>query len=161
MQSSDRHVTHLAVRCGGLDDEQVHELLQAHLAGMHENSPPESVFALDLSGLRSPDITFYSAWDGSQLAGIGALKELSPQWGEIKSMRTHAKHLKKGVASLLLEQLLAEARSRSYRRLSLETGKGPSFEAALSLYAKYGFEAGSEFADYEPSEFSQYLHLDL
>ena len=90
MQSSGDRENHLVVKPGGLDDAQVHGLLQAHLAGMHENSPPESVFALDLSGLKAPEISFYSVWDGDQLAGIGALKELDPEWGEIKSMRTHA-----------------------------------------------------------------------
>lgn len=151
----------MSIAAGGLDDPQVQDLLRAHLAGMHEHSPPESVFALDQSGLRAPEISFYAAWAGEQLAGIGALKELGPEHGEIKSMRTHASCLKRGVASMLLEHLLAEARSRGYRRLSLETGKGPAFEAALSLYAKYGFEAGAPFADYEASDFSQFLHLDL
>ncbi len=158
--SSDRGHD-LIVRPGGLDEEQVHELLREHMAGMHANSPPESVFALDLDGLNAPEISFYAAWAGERLAGIGALKQLATDWGEIKSMRTHPSHLKKGVASLLLDHLIAVAQSRAYRRLSLETGKGPAFEPALSLYGKYGFQVGLEFANYEKSEFSQYLHLDL
>ena len=146
---------------GDFNDRQTLDLIRFHLEGMHENSPPGSVFALDLSGLRSPDVDLYAAWDGGQLCGIGALKRLSAETGEIKSMRTHPEHLRRGVAVLLLEHILTQARMRGYRRLSLETGSGPAFEPALALYRNNGFRNGPAFADYQPSEFSQFLHLDL
>lgn len=146
---------------GDLQSEQVLALLRAHLQGMHENSPPGSVYALDLSGLQTPDVSFYTAWDGVALMGMGALKDLGDLTGEIKSMRTSAAHLRKGVAAAMLEHIMTEARKRGYRRLSLETGSGEAFEAALSLYRRYGFRKGPSFGGYEASEFNQFLHLDL
>ncbi|MBX2856646.1 MAG: GNAT family N-acetyltransferase [Rhodobacteraceae bacterium] len=146
---------------GDFENPQVLDLIRLHLKGMHENSPPGSVFALDLSGLLTADVSFYAAWDGDRLAGMGALKHLSPEAGEIKSMRTHPNHLRKGVAAELLEHVMSEAQSRGYSRLSLETGSGPAFGPALAMYRKYGFKPGPAFADYQASEFSQFLHLDL
>lgn len=128
---------------------------------MHQNSPRGHVFALDLSGLRAPDVTVWSAWDGSALVGIAALKELGDRTGEVKSMRTHPRHLRKGVATALLEHIIGEARRRGLRRLSLETGSGPAFEPALALYRKRGFKDGDAFAEYRRSEFNQFLHLAL
>lgn len=146
---------------GDFEDDQVLALLRAHLAGMHASSPPGSVFALDLSGLRAPEISFFTAWDGEALAGMGALRALDANSGEIKSMRTHAEHLRKGVAAVMLEHLLSVARSRRYVRVSLETGSGEAFEPALSLYRKYGFVEGDAFADYPANPFSRFLHLQL
>jgi putative acetyltransferase len=128
---------------------------------MHANSPPGNVFALDLSGLKAPDISFYTAGDGDVLMGMGALKALCDGTGEIKSMRTYAHHLRKGVAAGLLLHIIAEARARGYRRLSLETGSGPAFDAALTLYRRKGFVEGGAFGDYEKSDFNQFFHLDL
>ena len=136
-------------------------LLADHLAGMHKSSPPDSVYALDLSGLRMPSVSVWTAWEGDELMGIGALKQLSPSTGEIKSMRTDSRHLRQGVGAALLDHIISEARRRGYRRLSLETGSGPGFEAALSLYRKRGFETGDAFGDYQSSAFNQFLHLDL
>ena len=99
--------------------------------------------------------------ESDTVLGCGALKELSPARGEIKSMRTHADHLRKGVAAKLLEHILMTAKKRGYSRLSLETGRGPAFDPALNLYLKYGFQYGDAFGDYEVNEFSQFLHLDL
>ena len=149
------------IRQDDLSGEQVRALLALHLSGMHANSPPGQVSALDLSGLRVPEITMWSVWDRSELLGIGALKALSNRSGEIKSMRTHANHLRRGVAAALLGHLIAEARQRGYRRLSLETGSGPSFEPALALYRKHGFTNGEVFGDYTRSDFNQFLHLEL
>ena len=137
------------------------DLLAAHRAGMRENSPPESVYALDLSGLLHPDVSVWTAWDEEELMGIGALKQLSPSAGEIKSMRTDARHLRKGVGVALLDHIVAVARERGYRRLSLETGSGAEFEPALTLYRKCGFANGEPFGDYKPTDFNQFLHLDL
>ena len=136
-------------------------LLADHLAGMHKNSPPDSVHALDLSGLQHPDVAVWTAWNAARLLGVGALKQLSPSTGEIKSMRTDSRHLRQGVGAALLDHIISEARRRGYRRLSLETGSGPGFEAALSLYRKRGFETGDAFGDYRSSAFNQFLHLDL
>jgi len=136
-------------------------LLQLHLEGMHENSPPEHVHALDLSSLKTPEISFWTAWEADKVLGCGALKELSKSTGEIKSMRTHTSHLRKGVAAAILEHILAIAKERGYSRLSLETGNGLTFEPALSLYRKHGFTNGGAFSHYEKNEFSQFLHLNL
>jgi putative acetyltransferase len=144
-----------------LSGEPVRSLLALHLAGMRTNSPPGHVFALDLSGLKTPDITVWSVWVGEELAGIGALKALSKDAGEIKSMRTDPKHLRKGVATALLMYIIGEARRRSYSRLSLETGSGSAFEAALTLYRKHGFVTGEAFGEYIGSDFNQFLHLEL
>ncbi|MEL6964839.1 MAG: GNAT family N-acetyltransferase [Pseudomonadota bacterium] len=146
---------------GDLGDERVLALVRAHLASMHENSPPGSVYALDLSGLSGPDISFLTAWHGEALLGMAALKELDAKTGEIKSMRTDAAHLREGVAAMLLSHILAVAKERGYRRLSLETGSGEAFEPALALYRKYGFVNGDAFGDYQHSSFNQFMHLDL
>lgn len=149
------------IRRDDLSGEAVRQLLALHLAGMHENSPPGHVFALDLSGLTAEDVTVWSVWDGDDLAGIGALKRLGEDAAELKSMRTAPGHLRKGVAAALLEHIIAEAAARGVRRLSLETGRGPAFEAALALYRKRGFVQGDAFADYQLSDFNQFFHLDL
>lgn len=146
---------------GDFADPQVQALLAVHLAAMHANSPPGSVHALDSSGLRAPEIAFFTAWEGATCVGMGALRALDATRGEIKSMRTHASHLRKGVAARMLEHLLALARARGYRRVSLETGSGDAFEPALTLYRRYGFTNGAPFGEYVPTAFNQFLHLDL
>ena len=146
---------------GDFEDAQVRALLRLHLEGMHAASPPGTVYALDLSGLRVPEISFFAAWDGPALVGIGALKRLGAAHGEVKSMRTHPEHLRRGVAARMLEHLLALARARGYRRVSLETGTGPEFAAADALYRRYGFANGERFGDYAASSFNQFLHLEL
>jgi putative acetyltransferase len=151
----------LDIREDDLSGEATRALLAIHLQGMHASSPPGHVFALDLSGLQSPDVTVWTAWEGETLLAIGALKQLDGTTGEVKSMRTHPDHLRKGAAAAILEHLIAVARSRGLHRLSLETGRGPSFEPALALYRKRGFTNGEAFADYEPSEFNQFLHMSL
>jgi putative acetyltransferase len=149
------------VKPGDFSDHRVKALLTRHLEGMHANTPPGHVFALDWSGLQKPEISFYALWEGEELLGVGALKELEPGVGEIKSMRTADAHLRQGVAAAILEHIIAEARRRGYRRLSLETGEGPAFDAAFNLYRKYGFSEGGAFDAYEKSPFNRFLHLDL
>lgn len=144
-----------------LSGEDVRALLAIHLAGMAQNTPPDHVFALDLSGLQTPDIAVWTVRDDGVLAGIGALKALGGGGGELKSMRTHPDHLRQGVAAALLGHIVDDARARGYRRLSLETGVGESFEPALALYRKHGFSNGEAFSDYEASPFNQFLHLAL
>ena len=120
-------------------------LLDEHLREMYAASPPESVHALDLSELRASDVTFWTAWDGEELLGCGALKALDAKHGEIKTMRTSRKHLRKGVAAAILEHITNVARERGYERLSLETGSGGPFDAALRFYEKHGFEVVAGF----------------
>lgn len=149
------------IRKADLSDARVQALLRLHLEGMHENSPPGSVFALDLSGLQAPGVTVWGAWEGDEILGIGALKRFAPDAGEVKSMRTHPDHMRKGVGAALLEEVICEARRLGLRTLSLETGRGPTFEPALQLYRRRGFVDGRSFADYAPGGFSQFLHLQL
>ena len=151
----------LVVRRDDLSGAAVRALLALHLQGMNETSPPEAVFALDLSGLSAANVLVWSAWDGEALCGIGALKLLDEANAEVKSMRTHPDHLRKGVAAAILERIIDEARARGMKRLSLETGRGPAFEAALGLYRRRGFVDGEAFGGYPPNDFSQFLHLAL
>jgi len=146
---------------GDFENAQLLALLRLHLAGMHANSPPESVNAFDLSGLKAPDVSVYTAWRDDKLLGMAALKELDSATGEIKSMRTDPAHLREGVAVALLDHILSVANERGYRRLSLETGSGEAFEPALALYRKNGFVNGEAFGGYEVTSFNQFLHLDL
>lgn len=151
-----------SVRVDDLSRPDTIELLRLHLEGMHASSPPGHVFALDLSGLKVPEVTVWSAWthDG-RLGAIGALKALPDGSGEVKSMRTHPDHLRKGAAAAVLERIIETARHRGYRRLSLETGSGEPFDAALAMYRKCGFQPGEPFADYARGDFNQFLHLNL
>ncbi|MBC3971682.1 GNAT family N-acetyltransferase [Xanthomonas translucens pv. secalis] len=136
-------------------------LLAYHLQQMQAQSPPGSVYALDLSGLQRADVTVWSAWRGEALAAVGALRVLDDGGGELKSMRTYPDVLRQGAAAALLEHIVAAARAASLHRLSLETGSGAAFDAALALYRRRGFRNGSAFADYLPSAFNQFLHLAL
>tara|TARA_R110002020_G_scaffold83397_2_gene207346 strand:+ start:258049 stop:258504 length:456 start_codon:yes stop_codon:yes gene_type:complete len=149
------------IRPGDFEDARVLDLLRVHLAGMHANSPAGNVFALDLTGLKAPEISFYTAWEDETLLAMGALKALGDGTGEIKSMRTYEAHLRKGVAARLLAHIIGEAKARDYRRLSLETGSGAAFDPALTLYRRNGFVEGEAFGDYEKSDFNQFFHLDL
>jgi putative acetyltransferase len=148
----------MQIREGGLDEPQVIDLLHLHFAGMLANSPAGSTHFLDLSGLKTPDVTFWTAWDGDDLLGCGALKQIDAAHGEIKSMRTKPEHLGKGVGAHILQQILATARARGYRRLSLETGSAPSFDAAHALYRKFGFSDCAAFGEYPADDpFSRFM----
>ena len=146
---------------GDLSNPNVIALLSEHLQGMADHSPPESIHALDLEGLRAPDISFWSAWDGPELLGCGALKELDPHHGEIKSMRTAHVHLGKGVGTAIVQHIIAEAMRRGYTRLSLETGSGAAFEPAHTLYQKFGFTFCGPFSDYRDDPFSRFMTLAI
>lgn len=136
------------VRLDDLSGPEVRDLLEEHLCDMARLSPPESLHALDMDALRKSEITFWTVWSGNVLLGCGALKELSPGHGEVKSMRTSSAHRRKGVARTMLTHIIAEACNRSYTRLSLETGSMQAFEPARRLYASFGFTCCSPFADY-------------
>ena len=151
----------MQIREDDLSGAETQALLRLHLEAMHANSPPGHVFALDLSGLKQPDVTVWSVWEGEALLGIGALRQLDGRTGEVKSMRTHPNHLRKGVAAFLLEHIIARARAKGLPRVCLETGSGPAFEPALRLYRKRGFVDGDAFGAYERSDFNQFLHLQL
>jgi len=159
--SSDVPGHRLEIREDDLGGEAVRSLLRLHLQGMHASSPPGAAFALDLTGLKAPRVTVWTAWLGETLVGIAALKDLGELSGELKSMRTHPDFLRRGVAAALLGHIIAVARARGMRRLSLETGSGPAFEPALALYRRNGFVDGQPFGEYRPSEFNQFLHLAL
>ncbi len=151
----------MEIRVDDLSGPEVHELLREHLRDMHLHSPPESVHALVVEGLRRPGITFWTAWEGGELLGCGALKELGQRHGEIKSMRTVASHLRRGVASKMLDHIVGEARRRGYKRISLETGSMEAFEPARRLYANFGFEYCGPFADYVEDPYSVFMTMEL
>ena len=154
-------VTPMQIRADDLSGAEIRALLAEHLHNMHQISPPESVHALDLSGLLKPEITFWTIWSNSELLGGGALNELTPTHGEIKSMRTSSAHRRQGVARAMLQHIMAEARRRSYARLSLETGSMPAFEPARRLYESFGFTYCPPFADYPDDPNSVFLTRTL
>src|SRR5437773_8768623 len=151
----------MRIKLDDLTRPEIAELLKEHLASMFLHTPPESVHALPIEGLRSPDITFWSVWENGELLGCGALKELNPQHGEIKSMRTASAHLRKGVARAVVYHIIAEAKRRGYRRLSLETGSMAAFEPARELYAACGFSYCGPFANYVNDPNSVLMTLGL
>jgi len=144
-----------------LTGPEIAALLSEHFDEMLQHSPENSMHALDLQALRAPDITFFTAWDDAALLGCGAIRELDPTHGEIKSMRTAEAYLGQGVATSMLSYLVDIAVTRSYVRLSLETGSGPAFGAALGFYEKFGFEYCGPFADYKEDPFSRFMTLEL
>jgi putative acetyltransferase len=140
-----------------LSGPEIAQFLQGHVDEMRSVSPPESTHALDLDGLRKPEITFWSMMDGPTVVGCGALKELDPSHGEVKSMRTAPDQKKRGVASRVLRHIIDEARRRGYARLSLETGSYDFFAPARALYAKHGFAYCEPFAQYREDPNSVFM----
>jgi putative acetyltransferase len=138
----------MEIRIDDLRGPEIAALLDEHLADMYRISPPESVHALDLEALRAPDITFWTLWQAQELAGCIALKQHSPEFGEIKSMRTSNAFRGQGLAPKLLHHLIDKARLRGLQRLSLETGTEPFFAPARQLYIAFGFTECPPFATY-------------
>ena len=128
---------------------------------MYESSPPGTSFALDLDGLRQPEITVIEAREGAELLGVAALKSLSEAAGEIKSMRTADGVLRRGVGKALLDALCEIGRERGYAKLMLETGQGPVFEAANTLYVKNGFKRREAFGTYRETDFNIFYEKSL
>ncbi|MBZ6378928.1 GNAT family N-acetyltransferase [Pacificimonas flava] len=140
---------------------EVAPLVEMHLAEMHRFSPACHVHAMPASRLAESDISFFTIWDGDRLAGFGALREVEPSHGEIKSMRAASAYRGKGAGRALLDHLIAEARARGYSRLSLETGRTDDFRPAISLYERAGFSECEPFADYAANDFSMCMTLRL
>lgn len=138
----------MEIKIDDLTGPEVAELVMEHHLNMRQISPPESIHALDLGKLKKPEITFWSAWEGNELVGCGALKEIEELHGEIKSMRTSSAHQRKGVARRMLQHIIVEAKGRGYQRLSLETGSMDAFEPARRLYESFGFQYCEPFAEY-------------
>jgi putative acetyltransferase len=146
---------------GDLDSPDVEVLVDLHYSQLRAISPPDACHVLPANGLRHPAVTFWSARDGGELVGIGALKELAPDHGEVKSMRTAPAAVGRGVGRAMLRHILSEARSRGYSRLSLETGNTEPFAAALRLYESEGFQPWGPFGDYREIPFSSFLSRRL
>ena len=151
----------IEIREDDLSGPEIAALLQAHLSFTGGNSPAESMHALDLAALRLPEIMFWTAWEGADLLGCGALKELNLEHGEIKSKHTAAAHRGKKIGARILDHILAVARQRGYQRISLETGSMEAFAPARALYARHGFTPCGPFADYVEDPYSVFMALDL
>lgn len=149
------------IRIDDLRGPEVHALLEEHLQDMRRISPPESVHALDLDGLRRPEITFWTAWSNNELVGCGALKMLDATHGEIKSMRVSGTRRRTGAGRAMLHHILDEARRRGLARLSLETGSQPEFAPARQLYASLGFAPCGPFGSYVEDPYSVFMTRTL
>lgn len=149
------------IKVGGLDHQAVRILLADHLSQMAATSPPESSHALDLDALTDKTVSFWTLWQGRELAGCAALKELTSTHGEVKSMKTAADFVRQGVASRLLQHLIQVARQRGYQRLSLETGSMAYFQPARQLYERVGFGYCEPFADYRKDPNNVFMTLSL
>lgn len=154
-------VSLLEIKIDDLTGSKIIGLITEHLEDMAQNSPPESRHALNVEGLKRPDVTFWSAWEQDELLGCGALKHLNNQQGEIKSMRTARLHLRKGVSKHILSHLIEEAKKRGYKRISLETGSMDFFEPARSLYKSFGFEVCEPFANYKEDPNNVFMSKEL
>ncbi|MDN7227162.1 GNAT family N-acetyltransferase [Planococcus liqunii] len=149
------------IKLDDLSGKEIERLVEEHIQNMLQISPLESKHALGVEALRTPEITVWSAWEESELLGCGALKELDPLHGEVKSMRTSSNHLRKGVARKILEHIMDEAKERGYLRLSLETGSAAPFEPARTLYERFGFVVCEPFADYKEDPNSVFMAKEL
>ncbi len=151
----------MAIKLDDLSASAVRALLAEHAAHMLTNSPKGSGHFLDVTALQGPDVSFWTTWEGDALAGCVALRQHDAVLGEVKSMRTHAGFLRRGVAAALLTHLIGEARARGLERISLETGSGRVFEPAIALYRRFGFVDCPPFADYRADPFSRFMTLAL
>lgn len=151
----------MRIEVDDLSRPEVRELLAEHLTSMYQLSPPQSVHALSIDGLRDAAVTFWTVWDGSLLLGCGALKELDRAHGEVKSMRTPVQLRRRGAGRAILAHIVSEARARGYKRLSLETGSPDAFKPAQKLYESFGFVYCGPFGDYRPDPYSVFMSLAL
>jgi putative acetyltransferase len=151
----------MQITLGDLNDSRIIDLLRYHVTTARAQTAPGSAHALDLKGLQSPDISFWAAWNGETLVAVGALKELSEDHGEVKSMHTAQTARRKGVGSAMLQHIISFARSRGISRLSLETGSWDYFQPAVTFYQRHGFIECPPFADYVQDTNSIFMTLDL
>lgn len=151
----------LDFRVDDLTNPATQALVRRHLAGMHENSPPESVHAFDLDKLRQPGVTFWTGWLDGEVVVMGALKKIDAENGEIKSMRVADTYLGRGAGRVMLGHILSEARNAGLKWLWLETGSTPAFDPALRLYERAGFKYCGPFGDYKEDLFSRFMTLAL
>jgi len=151
----------MTITDGGLDDARVQALLAHHLDAARAATAPGSAHALDLSGLKGPDMHFWSAWEGNQLVAVGALKQLSASHGEIKSMHTKQSHRRRGAGGAMLRHIIDRAREFGLARLSVETGSSPYFAPARALYQRHGFVECPPFGGYAPDPNSIFMTLEL
>lgn len=149
------------IRMDDLQGASILDLLREHKQHMVDTSPEDAMHTLDIDRLRAPDITMWSAWDGNELLGCCALKEIDDSCGELKSMRTATAHLGKGVATDLLQHIIVAAKGRGYTHLYLETGSSPAFTPAHTLYQKSGFQFRGPFANYREDPVSRFMQLEL
>ena len=152
----------MEIRIDNLTGPNIASFLEEHIREMKAVSPPESKHALDLEELKKPEITVWTVWENNgQLLGCGAIKELDSEHAEVKSMRTSLLHRRKGIAKILLQHILCEAKLRGYQRLSLETGSMPFFEPARTLYRTHGFKECMPFATYKADPNSVFMTRKL
>jgi putative acetyltransferase len=149
------------IKIDDLRGSEIAELLQEHLDHMYSVSPAASVHALDIEELRQPGITFWSAWEGNDLCGCGAMKRIDEKHVELKSMRTAQAHLRKGVALQILNTIIIEAKNRGYQKLYLETGPQAAFAPARTMYLNRGFKICEPFPGYIHDEYSVFMSFNL
>lgn len=151
----------LAIRKGDFSDARVIAMLRHHYEENRAVTPPESCHVLDISAMQVPELSFWTVWKGEDLLGMGALKRMNASDGEVKSMRTRANALRRGVANAVLTHIIAEARSAGLERLYLETGSFEYFRPARELYTRHGFVECAPFGEYQPDPLSTFMVLDL
>ena len=151
----------MVIKIDDLRGPEIAQLLQEHLDHMYSVSPAASVHALDIEALRHPDITFWSAWEGDQLCGCGAIKKINAEYAELKSMRTAKAYQRRGVALQILNTVIIEAKSRGYQKLYLETGAQAAFIPARTMYLNRGFTRCEPFEGYIHDENSVFMSFIL
>jgi putative acetyltransferase len=151
----------MKIRIGDTYDPRVIALLDYHYTTARAQTAPGSAHALDLSGLRAPDIAFWAGWDGETVVAVGALKTISASYGEVKSMHTLAAARRRGFAGCMLNHIVKQARVRGMARLSLETGSSDYFKPAVALYTAHGFVPCDPFEGYVEDPNSLFLTLEL
>lgn len=147
----------LQIREDDLTGQAIANLIQEHLNLMCEVTPAATMYSLDLGSLRSPEITFWSAWQNNTLYGCGALKAIDASSGEIKSMHTAKAYRRQGIATTMLEHIIHQAQRRNYTQLYLETGAIPAFAPARALYERHGFEYRGPFGEYRDDPDSAFM----
>ncbi|MDP5274168.1 GNAT family N-acetyltransferase [Chengkuizengella axinellae] len=149
------------IQLDDLTGSEITALIEEHFHNMGLHYPEGMNYGFNIEDLKKPEITFWSAWEQSELVGCGALIELDSQHGELKSMKTVSSHLRKGVSKQILEYIMEEAKQRGYKRLSLGTGAMDAFEPARKLYENYGFQYCKPFSDYEDDPYSVFMTKEL